>query len=177
VDELSKQGVPDMNPGLPTPTPTIKALSDLAAGLKGAVLMGHSQSGPFPLDAALLNPSAAKGLVLVEPGRCPDTYTDQQVKTLATVPILVVFGDHRDTPTGVGPVTEGYFWQRSFESCQALIGRVRAAGGHAQMLNPPERGIPGNSHMIMQDRNHLQIADLILNWVAEHASKPSAGVR
>ena len=50
----------------------------------------------------------------------------------------------------------------SFESCQALIGRVKAAGGDAQMLAPPDRGIRGNSHMIMQDRNHLQIADLIL---------------
>ena len=174
VDELSKQGVPDMNPGLPTPTPTIKALSDLAAGLKGAVLMGHSQAGPFPLDAALLDPSATRGLVLVEPGRCPDTYTDQQIKTLATVPILAVFGDHRDTPTGISTRPS---WQLSFESCQALIGRVRAAGGDAQMLNPPDQGIHGNSHMIMQDKNHLQIADLILQWVAEHVSKRSAGAR
>ncbi len=30
------------------------------------------------------------------------------------------------------------------------------------MLNPAERGIRGNSHMIMQDKNRLQIADLIL---------------
>ena len=172
VDELSKQGVPDMNPGLPTPTPTIRALSDLAAGLKGAVLMGHSQSGPFPLDAALLNPSATKGLVLVEPGRCPDTYTDQQIKALATVPILVVFGDHRDTPTGISTRPS---WQLSFESCQALIGRVKTADGDAQMLNPPARGIRGNSHMIMQDKNNLQIADLILQWIDEHVGKRSSG--
>jgi hypothetical protein len=26
-------------------------------------------------------------------------------------------------------------------------------------------GIHGNSHMIMQDRNNLQIADLILKWI------------
>ena len=32
---------------------------------------------------------------------CPSRYTDEQVKTLAKVPILVVFGDHRDTPTGI----------------------------------------------------------------------------
>jgi hypothetical protein len=57
--------------------------------------------GPFPLEAALLNPTAAKGLVLVEPGRCPANYTAEQIKTLAPVPILVVFGDHRDTPTGI----------------------------------------------------------------------------
>jgi hypothetical protein len=64
VDELAKQGVPDVSfGGLPTPNPTFKALSDLATHLNGAVLMGHSQSGPFPLEAALLNPTVARGLV------------------------------------------------------------------------------------------------------------------
>ena len=172
VDELSKQGVPDRSYGMPRPSPTIKALADLATELRGAVLMGHSQSGPFPLDAALLSPSAARGLVLVEPGRCPETYTDQQIATLATLPVLVVFGDHRDTPTGI---STDLFWQISFDSCQALIGRLKEAGGDAQMLNPPDRGIRGNSHMIMQDQNNLQIADLILQWVEEHVSKRSGG--
>ena len=69
--------------------------------MNGAVLMGHSQSGSFPLAAALLNPAATRGLVLVEPGAARRSYTDEQIKTLATVPILVVFGDHRDTPTGI----------------------------------------------------------------------------
>jgi pimeloyl-ACP methyl ester carboxylesterase len=162
VDELAKQGIPDVSRLLPTPNPTFKALSDLATQLKGAVLMGHSQSGSFPLEAALLNPSAAKGLVLVEPGRCPDTYTEQQVKTLATVPILVVFGDHRDVTTGISTRPS---WQLSFDGCQALLGRVKAAGGDTQMLSPAETGIRGNSHMIMQDKNNLQIADLILQWI------------
>jgi hypothetical protein len=43
------------------------------------------------------------------------------------------------------------------------------------MLNPKDRGIRGNSHMIMQDKNHLQIADLILQWIDVHVSKRSAG--
>ncbi len=169
VDELAKQGVPDVSfGGVPTPNPTHKALSDLASQVNAAVLMGHSQSGAFPLAAALLNPAVAKGLVLVEPGRCPATYTDEQIKTLATLPILVVFGDHRDTPTGIGTQNS---WQISFDSCQTLIGRLKAAGGQAQMFNPPDRGIRGNSHMIMQDRNNLQIADVILQWIGDQVSK------
>ena len=58
-------------------------------------------------------------------------YTDEQIKTLATIPVLAVFGDHRDTPTGIGTRPS---WQLSFESCQALIGRLKAAGGQAEML-------------------------------------------
>jgi pimeloyl-ACP methyl ester carboxylesterase len=173
VDELAKQGVPDVSfGGLPNPNPTLKALSDLASQVNGAVLMGHSQSGAFPLGAALLNPAVTKGLVLVEPGRCPADYTAEQIKTLASVPILVVFGDHRDTPTGIGIRPS---WQLSFESCQELIGRIKEAGGQAQMLNPADRGIRGNSHMIMQDKNHLQIADFILQWIDERVGKRSAG--
>jgi pimeloyl-ACP methyl ester carboxylesterase len=173
VDELAKQGVPDVSfGGVPTPNPTLKALSDLAGQLNGAVLMGHSQSGSFPLDAALINPAVARGLVLVEPGSCPARYTTEEVATLAKVPILVVFGDHRDTPTGIPTLPS---WQTRFEACQALISRIRGAGGQAQMLNPPERGIRGNSHMIMQDKNNLQIADLVLQWLEENIRRRSGG--
>lgn len=169
IDELSKQGVPDVSfGGLPSPNPTLQALSDLAGQLNGAVLMGHSQSGPFPLAAALLNPAVARGLVLVEPGRCPANYTDAQIRTLASIPILAVFGDHRDIPTGISTRAS---WQESFESCQALIARLNAAGGQARMLNPPDLGIRGNSHMIMQDKNHLQIADLILQWIDQQVTR------
>jgi hypothetical protein len=169
VGELAKQGVPDISRGgLATPNPTLKALSDLAGNLNGAVLMGHSQSGSFPLAAALLNPTVTKALVLVEPGTCPAEYTPEQIGTLAKIPILVVFGDHRDTPTGIPTLPT---WQARFEACQALIARLNSAGGEAEMLNPPDRGIRGNSHMIMQDKNNLQIADLILKWIDERVSK------
>jgi pimeloyl-ACP methyl ester carboxylesterase len=167
VDELSKQGVPDVSRLLPTPNPTFKALSDLATELKGAVVIGHSQSGSFPLEVALLAPTSTKALVLVEPGRCPE-YTAEQVARLATVPILVVFGDHRTTPTGLPTLPT---WQQRFEACEALIARLKVAGGDAQMLDPSDRGIRGNSHMIMQDKNHLQIADLILQWIDARVGK------
>ena len=173
VDQLSKQGVPDMFRGT-TSISTINALSALAAQLNGAVVMGHSQSGVFPLEAALLNPRATKGLVLVEPGSCPATYTADQIKALATVPILVVFGDHRDNPTGLPTLPT---WQARFEMCQALVGRIKSAGGHAEMLAPPDRGIRGNSHMIMQDKNNLQIADLIVKWIDERVRTRSGAAK
>jgi predicted esterase len=169
VGELAKQAVPDMFRST-TATSTIKGLSELAVQVNGAVLMGHSQSGVFPLQAALLNPAATKGLVLVEPGSCPATFTDDQIKSLANVPILVVFGDHRDTPTGLPALPT---WQARFEMCQALVGRIKNAGGQAEMLAPPDRGIRGNSHMIMQDKNNLQIADLILKWMDERVGEKS----
>jgi hypothetical protein len=173
VDELSKQGVPDMFRGT-TSTSTITALSELAAQLNGAVVMGHSQSGVFPLQAALLNPSVMKGLVLVEPGSCPATYTDDQIKAFVTMPILIVFGDHRATATGIAALPT---WQDRFEMCQALIGRIKRAGGQAEMLALPDRGIRGNSHMLMQDKNNLQIAELILKWIDARVGKRSGATK
>lgn len=87
------------------------------------------------------------------------------------MPVLVVFGDHRDTPTGISTRLS---WQLSFDASQELIGRIKAAGGQAQMLDPSGRGIGGNSHMIMQDKNNLQIADLILQWIDERVGKRGA---
>jgi hypothetical protein len=166
--EFSKQGIPDLNGVLPTPNPTYKALSDLAIKLKGAVVMGHSESGLYPLEAALTNSTGMKGLILTEPpGGCgATTYTDQQIATLATVPILVFFGDHLDTPNPFG-----LSWPAAFADCQAFITRVNAAHGNAQMLYPPNLGIHGNSHMFMLDKNNLQIADLILKWIDENVGK------
>ena len=39
------------------------------------------------------------------------------------------------------------------------------------MISPAEIGARGNSHMIMQDKNRLQVADLILEWIDERVSK------
>ncbi len=173
VDELSKQGVPDVSfGGVPNPNPTLKGLADLAGQLNGAVLMGHSQSGSFPLEAALLNPAAAKGLVLVEPGSCPARYTAEEIAILARVPILVLFGDHRDNPTGLPTLPT---WQARYEACQAMIGRIKGVGGQAEMFAPPERPLRGNSHMIMQDKNSLQVADLILQWIDDRVGKRRSG--
>ena len=55
VDELYKQVIPDLNALLPTPNPTWTNMAALAVRLKGAVLMGHSESGFFPEQAALID--------------------------------------------------------------------------------------------------------------------------
>jgi pimeloyl-ACP methyl ester carboxylesterase len=162
--EFSRQAVPDLNYVLPSPNPNVAATAKLATQLNGAVLMGHSQSGTLPLDAMLADPTGVKAMILVEPGGCRSTvFTDAQITALAKAPILVVFGDHLDAVTGT--VVN---WQNQFNDCNAFITRVKAAGGVAEMLHPPTLGIRGNSHMIMQDKNNLQIADLILTWIGRN---------
>jgi hypothetical protein len=129
--------------------------------------MGHSESGAYPFQAALVDSTGTKGLILIE-GFCPSALTDQQISRLATVPILTVFGDHMNIPLTGFP---GLMWQDLLDGCTAFNARINAAGGDATMLHLPEAGLFGNSHMMMQDKNNLQVADLILEWIDSHVER------
>lgn len=165
--EASKQLVPDLHLGLPNPNPNFKALADLANQLDGAVLMSHSQSGAYPIEAALVDSTGIRGLIMVEPGGIPREYTDEQIKKLVHLPVLFVFGDH------IGEVYEetGHSWQEALNSAEFFAERLNKAGGNAKMLHLPKAGIHGNSHMIMQDKNNTQIADMIIKWMKENIAK------
>jgi hypothetical protein len=160
-EEFGKQVIPDLNSGLPAVNPTWTNLSGLAIKLKGAILMGHSESGFFPEQAALINPADIKAMITIET-TCP-TLTSQQISNLAKIPTLLVFGDHLgDVPSS--PIK----WKERFDACQQFVQQVNAAGGDATMMHLPKYGQLGNSHMLMQDKNSNQVADLILKWIDEH---------
>ncbi len=160
MDALSIQGVPDLTMSLPFPNPTYKALSDLAEHVDGAILLSHSQSGSFPLEAALVNPKGIKGIVMVEPGMVSTSFRQDQLDELAKIPILIVFGDNLEIETGI----PNFSWKVSYDNCLKFKNQINAIGGNAKVIHLPEIGILGNSHMIMQDKNNLEIADIILNW-------------
>src|SRR5262249_10045506 len=42
---------------------------------------------------------------------------------------------------------------------------IRAGGGTVDVINLPDIGIKGNSHMLMQDKNNAEIADVIQTWM------------
>lgn len=172
ADELYKQMIPDLNGFLPTPNPTWTNMANLAIQLHGAVLMGHSESGFFPEEAAMINPAGVKGIVSIEMG-CTTTLKPEQLSTLAKIPILIMFGDHlNDLP---GPLAK--MWPANFDSCNKFVKQVSEAGGDAEMMYLPNMGIKGNSHMLMQDKNNLQLADLILKWTDEHVERKTSARR
>src|SRR5580692_750704 len=90
MEEFGKQVIPDLNGTLPAVNPTWNNLSGLAIKLKGAVLMGHSESGFFPEQAALINPVDIKAVITIETG-CP-VLNPEQISRLAKIPALVVSG-------------------------------------------------------------------------------------
>jgi hypothetical protein len=59
-------------------------------------------------------------------------------------------------------------WAPRLKACKAFAEKLNLAGGDAQVLVLPEMGIKGNSHMLMQDLNNIQIADLLATWIEKH---------
>ena len=53
---------------------------------------------------------------------------------------------------------------------RAFIAAANAAGGKAELLVLPDIGIKGNTHMLMQDDNSLDIADILLDWIGKHVT-------
>jgi hypothetical protein len=172
VNEFYKQLVPDLSENfgrsllteLADPAainPTIDNLAALAEDLHGAILVGHSQAAGFPTKAVLRGKKGIRGMVQLEMG-CFSNLTDEQVRTLAQVPMLFVAGDHFNQP-------------QPAPDCNAEMARVKAAGGDVTFISLPDLGMHGNSHMFMQDRNNLQIADIIIKWVQTHVSAAPRG--
>ena len=163
ADEFYKQMIPDLNSTLgPTPTATWKQMAALGVKLNGAILMGHSESGFFPEQAALIDPKGIKGNISIEMP-CVTNFSAAQLATLAKIPTLVMFGDHLDDVKG-GPAN----WADSFSSCKTFVDQLKKAGGDAEMMHLPALGIKGNSHMLMQDKNSDQLADLVISWIDKH---------
>ena len=155
--EFWKQMVPDWVEALPTPNPTVPALSELARRVNGTILMSHSQSGIYPFQAAALSTKGIAGIVAIEPAACPPATGD--LKPYVAVPILVMFGDF---------VGQSERWAPRLTLCRAFVQATNAAGGHAEVVVLPDVGFHGNSHMLMQDTNSLQVADWLLSWIGRN---------
>ena len=165
IDSFYKMWIPDLNAALPAPNPSYADLAALGRKVGGAVLMGHSESFMFPERAALADPAGVKGIISLESGyACNTTFTPAERKTLAAIPMLIVFADHHAD----APEPFGSRWTTSMQQCRDFAASIRESGGDVTFLHLPEAGLHGNTHMFMLDRNNLQIADLLLAWIDEH---------
>lgn len=161
-EEFWKQMVADWAGGLPVPNPTVPALSQLAIRLKGTVLMSHSQSGIYPFQTAALDTHGIAGIVSIEPGACPDAKGD--LAPYLKMPILVLFGDYVDLSPR---------WAPRLKQCRAFAEAMKQAGGKTELVVLPDLGITGNSHMLMQDTNSLDLAAWLVGWLDRNVpSKP-----
>ncbi len=117
------------------------------------VLLLHSQGGNFGFLAAEQRPDKIKAIVAVESATAGKVANAPKLKD---VPVLMVFGDYVDQHPR---------WS-TFKKIDTEYGNaIKAAGGSVDWINLPELGIKGNSHMMMQDKNNAQIAEVIQKWL------------
>jgi pimeloyl-ACP methyl ester carboxylesterase len=119
-----------------------------------SVVVAHSQGGFFGWRAAQERPAKVRALVLVEPSSIGDP---AKVAALRDVPVLMIYGDF---------IAQDPRWPTIRANGVRFAEAVRAAGGSVDIVDLPEAGIRGNSHMMMMDRNSDQVAQVIQDWLA-----------
>ncbi len=117
------------------------------------VILFHSQGGQFGFRATQARPDKVKALVAVEPAVPGDK---DRAATLKNIPIMMMFGDY---------IPQDTRWPKMRANDLDFAEAVRAAGGSVDVVNLPDVGIKGNSHMLMMDKNNAVTADLIHTWL------------
>ena len=118
------------------------------------ILVAHSAGSGFAIHAALRAPDKIRALVGLEPSAAPDPATIDMAR-LKGIPMLFVWGDHlADFPDWQRIVVKPY----KFQDAQAAQGRM-------DVVHLPERGITGNTHMMMIDHNSDQVAGVVRDWL------------
>jgi pimeloyl-ACP methyl ester carboxylesterase len=151
-DNFVKQVVPrwtDTDPAV------IAAYTELVDKVCPCVILFHSQAGGFGFTVAQARPDKIKALVAVEPAVAGDK---AKAGALKNIPTLVVYGDY---------IPQDSRWPKMRQLGLDYADAVRAAGGKVDVVNLPDAGIKGNSHMLMMDKNNGQVADLIQKWLGD----------
>ncbi len=143
---------------------TVDALAVLLDKIGPAVVMVHSQSGVYGVDVVRKRPQAVRALVSVE-GGCENLGADDAKSAFAKVPFVSVWGDNS---VGAKGTVNG---DARRNRCLEAVDAIKAAGGRAAQIMLPSIGIAGNSHMMMMDKNNLQVADVVLKWIADNAAR------
>ena len=141
--------------GLPPTDAIVAAYTALVDKMCPCILLFHSQAGGFGFTVAQARPDKIKAIVAVEPAVAGDK---AQAGALKNIPTLVVYGDYIPLDSR---------WPKMRQIGLDYAEAVRAAGGNVDVVNLPEVGIKGNSHMLMMDKNNGQVADLIQKWLAD----------
>ena len=61
-----------------------------------------------------------------------------------------------------------HFGEQPPASCVTERQQINDAGGDMTFISLPDIGIHGNSHMFMQDKNNLQVANVLIDWIKHH---------
>jgi pimeloyl-ACP methyl ester carboxylesterase len=150
-EQFMKQAVPRWTT---TDEQIVAAYVELVDKVCPCVVMVHSQSGSFGYKVLEARPQKIKALVAVEPTLGGDR---NKVEAIKATPILVLYGDN----------AKGHpRWSKIRQGGVDYAAVLKSAGGSIDVIDLPDVGIKGNSHMVMMDKNSDAVAELIQKWLA-----------
>jgi hypothetical protein len=149
-DNYMKQSVPRW---LSTDKAVLDGYLALIDKLCPCVLLTHSQGGNFGFLAAEQRPDKIKAIVAVESASAGRIANAPKLKD---IPVMLMFGDY---------VEQHPRWAEYKRIDTEYGNAIKAAGGSVDLVMLPDIGIKGNSHMLMQEKNNGEIADVIQNWL------------
>jgi pimeloyl-ACP methyl ester carboxylesterase len=168
-----------------------------------AIFITHSAGGPFGLLVAEVRPKLVKGLIIIESGG-GGPFSQQNVWGLTTIPMtydppvtdpsqikkqavtLVEAGvapyQLQEEParrlTNIKGIPMVFVTaEASFASPgnPAAVAFINQAGGRAEELRLAVKGVRGNGHMMMIEKNNRQVLVPILDWIKKRI--PSSGAQ
>jgi pimeloyl-ACP methyl ester carboxylesterase len=149
-EQFMKQGVPRW---VTTDDQIIAAYTELVDKMCPCVVLVHSQAGSFGFKVAEARPDKVKALIAVEPSA---TGHKDKVAALKDIPMAVIYGDNaKDHPR----------WGRIRQNVVGYAESLKAAGGKVDVIDLPDIGIRGNTHMVMMDKNSDQVAEVMQKWL------------
>ena len=137
------------------------ALVALLDRIGPAILLVHSQSGPDADALVAMRPNLVKGVINIEGNHAfPPAPAPAQISAYRDVPDLELFGDRvQGNPANTG--------QARYDLRKKVSESINASGGRSMIVQLPEVGLHGNTHMMMQDKNNLEVADYIIGWIGQ----------
>jgi pimeloyl-ACP methyl ester carboxylesterase len=140
---------------------TTDSLEALLAEIGPSVIVLHSAAGTGGFAAAINDTDMVKAVVAIETTKCP-VDKPNGLSPLADTPFLGIWGDH------ITKTSPGGHWDRR-ESCEKMAASINKTGrAPAEVVSLPDRGLRGNSHMMMQDRNNSQVLGIITDWLTSN---------
>jgi pimeloyl-ACP methyl ester carboxylesterase len=177
--------------------------SQLLDKIGEAILITHSQAGPFGWLLADSRPKAVKGIVAIEPGGPPfqnAVVNELPNRAWGITDIPIAYDPPANTPSEIARIRESQpdasnlaaCWKQAdpprqlphlkgipvaivttessqhavYDHCTAKY--LKQAGVENTFMRLEEQGIHGNGHMVMLEKNNLEVAAALQKWIAGH---------
>lgn len=181
IEQLHRQATPDT--GEYDDEVTSDAMAAVFEKTGPAILVSHSRGG-YPGFLTALKSDNVKAIISFEPGGSPFIFPEGEkpegVPTaygildgvevpmsdfmkLTKIPIIIYYGDFiAEKPVSHVGMDQ---WRGEMEMARKFAEAVNRHGGDATVIHLPEIGIKGNTHFLMADKNNLEIANLMDEWI------------